>query len=58
MSDCQIDTSHKAPTIEKPSAPEQSHLSPCFSKIHLDQNILEGSAAEMSCGTQRPLVTV
>lgn len=59
MSDCQIDTSHKALTIEKPPAPEQLHLNPCFSEFHLlDQNILLGSAAEISCGAQCPLVTV
>lgn len=59
MSDCQIDISHKALTIEKLPAPEQSHLNLCFSEIHLlDQNILWGSAAEMSWGTECPLVTV
>lgn len=41
MCDCQIDVSHKALTAEKPSAPEQSHLNPCFSEINLlDQNTL------------------
>lgn len=40
-SDCQTDISHEALPIEKPSAPERSHLNLSFSEIHLlDQNIL------------------